>query len=77
MRLCKFISKEKLKSTKCDEEFNRLLSSKYNPAEIDALSDQPPNMHEITFDENHLIEAIKITDIEISVLIELYINMMF
>ena len=51
MRLCKFISKEKLKSTKCDEEFNRLLSSKYNPAEIDALSDQPPNMHEITFDE--------------------------
>ena len=51
MRLCKFISKEKLKSTKCDEEFKRLLSSKYNPAEIDALSDQPPNMHEITFDE--------------------------
>jgi len=50
MRLCKFISKENLNSTKCDE-FDRSLSQKYDTVEIDALSDQTPNMHEITFDE--------------------------
>jgi hypothetical protein len=50
MRLCKYITEKNLNSTKCDE-FNRSFSSKYNPAEINALSNHPPNMHEITFDE--------------------------